>query len=183
VRNVKTWPRKLRNCFSKKYFPNLVQIERAKMGGTKLGDIFPNAAVKTTEGDFNLHDFIGDSYCILFSHPADYTPVCTTELGNAAKYAPQFKELNCKLIGLSIDSVADHKGWIEDIKAYNSLEGNYITFCYYIMLLRNSSFSKISNGTWVLSRNYFFRWLPIPYHCWWSYTCRRIKYAWSWWIG
>lgn len=95
------------------------------MGGTKLGDIFPNAAVKTTEGDFNLHDFIGDSYCILFSHPADYTPVCTTELGNAAKYAPQFKELNCKLIGLSIDSVADHKGWIEDIKAYNSLEGDF----------------------------------------------------------
>ena len=48
-------------------------------------------------GDFNLHDFIGDSYCILFSHPADYTPVCTTELGNAAKYAPQFKEVNiCK---------------------------------------------------------------------------------------
>ena len=67
-------------------------------------------------GDFTLHEYIGDSYCMLFSHPADYTPVCATELGAAAKFAPDFAALGVKLIGLSIDSVADHKGWIEDIK-------------------------------------------------------------------
>jgi len=89
----------------------------------KLGQVFPNPSVKTTDGDFTLHEYIGDSYCMLFSHPADYTPVCTTELGAAAKFAPDFAALGVKLIGLSIDSVADHKGWIEDIKAYNKLEG------------------------------------------------------------
>ena len=79
-------------------------------------------------GDFTLHEYIGDSYCILFSHPADYTPVCTTELGQVAAYAPKFKELGVKLIGLSIDSIEDHKGWIEDIKAYNKLEGENLCF-------------------------------------------------------
>jgi len=90
-----------------------------------LGQVFPNPALKTTEGDFTLHEYIGDSYCILFSHPADYTPVCTTELGQVAAYAPKFKDLGVKLIGLSIDSIEDHKGWIEDIKAYNNLQGDF----------------------------------------------------------
>ena len=72
-----------------------------------------------------MHEYVGDSYCILFSHPADYTPVCTTELGQVATYAPKFKELGVKLIGLSIDSIVDHKGWIEDIKAYNKLDGEF----------------------------------------------------------
>lgn len=91
----------------------------------KLGDTFPNPTVKTTKGDFTLHDYIGDSYCLLFSHPADYTPVCTTEMGAVASYAPQFEKLNCKLIGLSIDSIEDHHGWIKDIQAYNKLEGEF----------------------------------------------------------
>merc|ERR1711970_1371441 len=91
----------------------------------KLGVVFPNPSLKTTKGDFTLHDYIGDSYCLLFSHPADYTPVCTTEMGTVASYAPQFKALNCKLIGLSIDSIEDHHGWIKDIQAYNKLEGEF----------------------------------------------------------
>ncbi|CAG5091268.1 Oidioi.mRNA.OKI2018_I69.PAR.g12943.t1.cds [Oikopleura dioica] len=91
----------------------------------KLGDTFPNLSMKTTWGNLNLYDYLGESWGILFSHPADYTPVCTTELGAAAKYAPEFKELNTKLIGLSIDTMADHEGWIKDIQDYNKLEGGF----------------------------------------------------------
>jgi len=91
----------------------------------KLGDTFPDFTVPSTIGEFNLYKYLGDSYGILFSHPADYTPVCTTELGQAAKYADTFAKMNTKLIGLSIDSVEDHKGWIEDIKAYNNIEGDF----------------------------------------------------------
>merc|ERR1712037_336590 len=91
----------------------------------KLGDTFPNLSMKTTWGDLNLYDYLGESWGILFSHPADYTPVCTTELGAAAKYAPEFKEMNTKLIGLSIDPIADHEGWIKDIQEYNKLQGDF----------------------------------------------------------
>jgi len=91
----------------------------------KLGDAFPDFDCKSTEGDFNLYKFLGDGWGILFSHPADYTPVCTTELGAAAKYAKTFQDMNTKLVGLSIDSVEDHKGWIKDIQAYNGLDGEF----------------------------------------------------------
>lgn len=88
----------------------------------KLGDTFPNYDFETTEGTIKFHDWVGDSWAILFSHPADYTPVCTTELGAVAKQASEFKELGVKLIGFSIDSVDSHKGWIKDIEHYNKLE-------------------------------------------------------------
>lgn len=91
----------------------------------KLGDTFPNYDFKTTEGDIKFHDWLGDSWAILFSHPADFTPVCTTELGAVAKQADEFKELGVKLVGFSIDSVESHSGWIKDIESYNGLSGKF----------------------------------------------------------
>lgn len=85
-----------------------------------LGDIAPDFKAETTEGSVSFHDWIGSGWAILFSHPKDYTPVCTTEMGAAAKLAPAFKKLNVKLIGLSFDSVEDHKGWNRDIEKSQS---------------------------------------------------------------
>jgi len=84
-----------------------------------LGDVFPNFSAETSEGDIQFHDWIGDSWAILFSHPADYTPVCTTELGRVVQLLPQFKERGVKLIALSCDSVEDHCGWGKDVMAYS----------------------------------------------------------------
>jgi len=84
----------------------------------RLGDVFPNFHASTTIGDIKFHDWLGDSWGILFSHPADYTPVCTTELGRAANYMPKFTERGVKLIALSCDNLESHKGWLEDIKSY-----------------------------------------------------------------
>merc|ERR1712083_1031400 len=88
----------------------------------KLGDIVPNFDADTTEGHINFHEWLGGSWAILFSHPADYTPVCTTELGRVQKLVPEFKKRGFKLAALSCDDVESHKGWIEDIKAYNKLD-------------------------------------------------------------
>jgi len=85
-----------------------------------LGDVMPNFEAETTAGTFKFHDFIGDSWTILFSHPADYTPVCTTELSMVQKLVPEFEKRKVKLIALSIDSLEHHKGWIDDIKHYTN---------------------------------------------------------------
>lgn len=87
----------------------------------KLGDVFPNIEVDTTDGKVQFYDWMEDKWAILFSHPADYTPVCTTELGRVAGMADEFTKRNVKLIALSCDSVEDHKGWIEDIKSHSKL--------------------------------------------------------------
>jgi len=84
----------------------------------RLGDTFPNFKAKTTIGEIDFYEWLGDSWGLLFSHPADYTPVCTTELGRAANYMPKFNERGVKIIALSIDSIESHMGWIEDIKSY-----------------------------------------------------------------
>ncbi|XP_054240086.1 peroxiredoxin-6 isoform X1 [Indicator indicator] len=89
------------------------------MPGLLLGDEAPNFEAETTQGRIRFHDFLGDSWGILFSHPRDFTPVCTTELGRAAKLAPEFQKRNVKMIALSIDSVQDHLSWCKDINAYN----------------------------------------------------------------
>ncbi|NWZ52879.1 PRDX6 protein, partial [Haliaeetus albicilla] len=81
------------------------------MPGLLLGDEAPNFEAETTQGRIRFHDFLGDSWGILFSHPRDFTPVCTTELGRAAKLAPEFSKRNVKMIALSIDSVQDHLSW------------------------------------------------------------------------
>ncbi|NXK10401.1 PRDX6 protein, partial [Herpetotheres cachinnans] len=83
----------------------------AAMPGLLLGDEAPNFEAETTQGRIRFHDFLGDSWGILFSHPRDFTPVCTTELGRAAKLASEFSKRNVKMIALSIDSVQDHLSW------------------------------------------------------------------------
>ena len=82
----------------------------------RIGEEAPNFTAETTQGTIDFHDWIGDGWAILFSHPKDFTPVCTTELGYMAGLMPEFSKRNCKIIGLSIDSVADHQEWSKDIE-------------------------------------------------------------------
>jgi len=90
-----------------------------------LGEIFPDFEAKTTEGTIKFHEWLGDGWGILFSHPADYTPVCTTELGMAAKMAGEFQKRNVKMIALSVDSVDSHNGWIKDIQSEIGSEARF----------------------------------------------------------
>ncbi|HLE93497.1 MAG TPA: peroxiredoxin [Sulfuricaulis sp.] len=83
--------------------------------GLRIGDDAPDFTAETTEGKIEFHKWIGDGWAMLFSHPKDFTPVCTTELGFLAKLKPEFEKRNCKIIGLSVDSVEDHKRWAKDI--------------------------------------------------------------------
>ena len=82
----------------------------------RINDTAPNFTAKTTQGTINFHDWIGDKWAILFSHPKDFTPVCTTELGYMAKIEPEFTKRNAKLIGLSVDPVENHSKWVKDIE-------------------------------------------------------------------
>jgi thioredoxin-dependent peroxiredoxin len=82
----------------------------------QLGDTAPDFSQESTQGTINFHDWIGDSWCVLFSHPADFTPVCTTELGTVAKLKPEWDKRNVKCIGLSVDGLADHEAWSKDIE-------------------------------------------------------------------
>ncbi len=82
----------------------------------RLGDTAPNFTAKTTKGSIDFYDWKGDGWAILFSHPKDFTPVCTTELGAAAKLEPEFAKRNCKIMGLSVDPVDSHVEWLRDVK-------------------------------------------------------------------
>jgi alkyl hydroperoxide reductase subunit AhpC len=86
----------------------------------RINDTIPDIKVSTDVGDFNMHDWIGDSWAILFSHPKDFTPVCTTEFSAVAKLENDWKVRNTKVLGVSVDSVEDHKKWKKDIEAYGS---------------------------------------------------------------
>ena len=81
----------------------------------RIGDIAPNFQAETSIGDIDFYEFLGDSWGVLFSHPADYTPVCTTELGRTAALKGEFEKRNVKVLALSVDSAESHKGWINDI--------------------------------------------------------------------
>ena len=91
----------------------------------QLGDTAPDFEADTTEGHIKFHDWIGDSWAVLFSHPKDFTPVCTTELGYMAKIEPEFAKRNAKLIGLSVDPVDNHADWVRDIEETQGHAPNY----------------------------------------------------------
>jgi alkyl hydroperoxide reductase subunit AhpC len=91
----------------------------------RIGDEAPNFKANTTEGSINFHEWIGNGWVILFSHPKDFTPVCTTELGYVAKLKPEFDKRNTKAIGLSVDPVSDHERWVADITETQGYAVNY----------------------------------------------------------
>ena len=100
-----------------------------------IGDTAPDFEANTTEGPIKFHDWIGDSWAVLFSHPKDFTPVCTTELGYMAGLKPEFDRRNCKIIGLSVDPVDDHKRWSKDIE---ETQGHAVTYPMKAVLARKA---------------------------------------------
>ncbi len=91
----------------------------------RLGDTAPNFKAQTSKGDIDFYEFLGDSWGVLFSHPGDYTPVCTTELGRTAALKDEFEKRNVKVLALSVDSVESHMGWINDINETQGVEVNF----------------------------------------------------------
>ncbi len=95
------------------------------MATIRLGDTAPNFTAESSEGTINFYDYLGDSWGILFSHPADFTPVCTTELGAAAKFKPEFDKRNVKMLALSVDPADSHTEWIKDINETQQTQVNF----------------------------------------------------------
>lgn len=91
----------------------------------QIGDTAPDFQAETTDGAIGFHDWVGDSWAVLFSHPKDFTPVCTTELGYMAKMKPEFEKRGCKIMGLSVDPVGDHERWVQDIEDATGHRPNY----------------------------------------------------------
>jgi len=95
------------------------------MSTLRLGDVAPDFTAQTSQGEINFHEWLGDGWGVLFSHPADYTPVCTTELGTVAKYTDEFNARNVKVVALSVDGVESHMGWIKDINETQATTVNF----------------------------------------------------------
>ncbi|WP_418263573.1 peroxiredoxin [Flavobacterium faecale] len=95
------------------------------MASLRLGDTAPDFTAETSKGTINFHEWLGDSWGVLFSHPADFTPVCTTELGTVANYFPEFEKRNTKVLALSVDGLESHKEWIKDIEETQKVSLQY----------------------------------------------------------
>ncbi|MEM1414288.1 MAG: peroxiredoxin [Myxococcota bacterium] len=93
--------------------------------GLRINDVAPNFTAETTAGTLTLHDWIGDGYAVLFSHPKDFTPICTTEFGAVARLAGEFEKRSTKVMGISVDSVDDHQKWKKDIEAFAGAPANF----------------------------------------------------------
>ena len=91
----------------------------------RLGDDAPDFTAETTHGPISFHEWLGDGWGILFSHPKDYTPVCTTELGYMSKILPEFEKRNVKVLAISVDPLSDHEGWVQDINETQNTTVNY----------------------------------------------------------
>ena len=91
----------------------------------RLGDIAPDFTAETTEGKIHFHEWLGNSWCVFFSHPKDFTPVCTTELGAVSKIKQEFDKRGAKVIGISVDSIESHKGWVQDINETQNTKLNF----------------------------------------------------------
>jgi 1-Cys peroxiredoxin 6 len=96
------------------------------MPGLTIGDTVPNLELDSTHGRIRIHDFVGEGYAIIFSHPSDFTPVCTTEMASMAQYNKEFEKRGVKLLGISCDDVESHKEWIKDVEAYKP--GTHLTY-------------------------------------------------------
>jgi len=95
------------------------------MTSLRINDVMPNLDLVTDKGNFKFHDFIGDNWAILFSHPKDFTPVCTTEFGAVAQLAAEWEKRNTKVIGLSVDGIEEHKEWKSDIEAFSGATATF----------------------------------------------------------
>ncbi len=100
-------------------------MEETRIKPIQLGDVAPDFSAPSTQGPIELHKWIGDSWCVLFSHPKDFTPVCTTELGEASRRMPEFKKRGVKVLALSVDALESHKGWIGDINETQKVTVDY----------------------------------------------------------
>jgi len=106
-------------------WPQVEAYNRKKPMSLRINDEAPNFSAETTQGTINFHEWIGDGWAVLFSHPKDFTPVCTTELGYMAKLQPDFAKRNCKIIGLSVDPVSSHGKWAGDIEETQGYKVEY----------------------------------------------------------
>jgi len=117
--------RSLRVTSTLRYFSTAFITEKRVIMALRLGDEAPNFTAETTQGTVNFHEWLGDGWGILFSHPKDFTPVCTTELGAMAKITEDFKKRNVKVLAVSVDPIDSHKGWINDINETQSCTVSY----------------------------------------------------------